>query len=182
MSSIKPLRKEETNPTNQAILGDLEKSLGFVPNLYATIANSDTGLAAYLAYQKSNGGGISAKEREAIHLVVSQVNGCRYCQSAHTMLGKMNGFSDEQILALRAGHSDNTKLDALVKFAKALVEQRGHVSEATREAFFAAGYSAGQLVDTILIVSGKIVANYLHNVAHFDIDFPVAPELSAVEA
>jgi uncharacterized peroxidase-related enzyme len=182
MSSIKPLRKEEATPSNQAILSDLEKSLGFVPHLYSTIANSDTGLAAYLGYQKQNGGGISAKEREAIQLVVSQVNGCRYCQSAHTMLGKMNGFSDEQILALRAGHSDDARLDALVKFAKELVEQRGHVGAATRDALFAAGYTAGQLVDIILIVSGKIVANYLHNVAQFAIDFPVAPELETVEA
>jgi hypothetical protein len=28
-----------------------------------------------------------------INLVTSQANGCRYCQAAHTVLGKMNGFS-----------------------------------------------------------------------------------------
>jgi AhpD family alkylhydroperoxidase len=32
---------------------------------------------------------------------VSQVNGCKYCQSAHTATGKMNGFTDDQIIELR---------------------------------------------------------------------------------
>ena len=73
------------------IFDTLNKALGFVPNLYATIAHSENGLAKYLAFQGAKTS-LTNKEKEAVNLVVSQVNGCIYCQSAHTVLGKMNGF------------------------------------------------------------------------------------------
>jgi len=37
---------------------------------------------------------LRSKEREMIKLVASQINGCRYCQSAHTAAAKMFGFTD----------------------------------------------------------------------------------------
>ncbi len=86
--------RDEVTPANQAIFDNLHKALGFVPNLYAAIAYSDNGLARYLAYQNAKTS-LSNKEKEAVNLIVSQVNACVYCQSAHTVIGKMNGFSDE---------------------------------------------------------------------------------------
>ena len=44
---------EQVSPTNQAIFDQLKKGLGFVPNLYATFAHSDTALATYLALQNA---------------------------------------------------------------------------------------------------------------------------------
>ena len=83
------------------------------------------------------------KEREAINLVVGQSNGCRYWQSAHTVLGGMNGFSPGQFINLRAGHRDDAKLNELVSFAKEVAETKGRVSEATRGLVFAAGCYQG---------------------------------------
>ena len=80
--------KEQVAPVNQEIFDNLNTTLGFVPNLYATIAYSDNGLAKYLAYQNAKTS-LSNKEKEAVNLIVSQVNGCIYCQSAHLVLGKM---------------------------------------------------------------------------------------------
>ncbi|WP_319480222.1 carboxymuconolactone decarboxylase family protein [uncultured Draconibacterium sp.] len=57
------------------------------------------------------------RKKKAVTLVVSQVNGCIYCLSAHTVLGKMNGFTDEQLLKIRNAKSENAKLNALVKLA-----------------------------------------------------------------
>jgi AhpD family alkylhydroperoxidase len=62
---------------------------------------------------------LRAKEREIVNLVVSQVNGCRYCQSAHTTLGKMHGLTEDQILEIRGGEASfNPKFDALAKISK----------------------------------------------------------------
>lgn len=87
-----PLR-EEVSENNQAIFDNLQKALGFVPNLYAYYAKNETALADYLTLQNRKST-LKTKEREVINLVVSQVNNCNYCLSAHTAIGKMNGFTD----------------------------------------------------------------------------------------
>ena len=168
--------RDQVSASSQAQFDNLQKGLGFVPNLYATIAYSEHGLEKYLAFQSAKTS-LSNKEKEAVNLVVSEANGCRYCLSAHTMLGGMNGFAAEEILNLRAGHSTDTKLDALVRLAQAVTETKGHVAPKILEAFFAAGYTKGHLVDVILQVSDKIAMNYLHNLTEVPIDFPVAAEL-----
>lgn len=169
--------REEVSESNQAIFDQLQKGLGFVPNLYAYYAKNETALADYLAFQNRKST-LKAKEREVINLVTSQINGCRYCQSAHTVLGKMNGFTEEQVLELRKGTSSfDPKLDALASFTKAVVEGKGKVSLEIKDKFFAAGYSESNLIDVIIVVGDKVISNYIHNLTEFAIDFPIAPEL-----
>ena len=96
--------REEVGAENKTIFDNLKSALGFVPNLYAVLAYSDTGLGRYLQFQNGKTS-LSNKEKEVINLVVSQVNGCRYCQSAHTVIAKMNGFTDQQILEIRSGEA-----------------------------------------------------------------------------
>ena len=164
----------EVSENNQQVFDSLQKGLGFVPNLYAYFAKSETALADYLAFQNRKST-LKAKEREVINLVVSQVNGCRYCQSAHTVLGKMNGFTDDQVIELRKGTASfDAKLDALVKFAKSVTENRGRATQESKDAFFAAGYTEANLVDVVIVVGDKIISNYIHNLTEFEIDFPVA--------
>lgn len=173
-----PLRGD-VSENNRALFDNLEKGLGFVPNLYAYFGKNDTALGDYLALQNRKST-LKTKEREVINLVTSQLNGCRYCQSAHTVLGKLNGFTDEQVLTLRGGSAPfDAKLDALVKLAGEVVETRGRVSQATRDAFFAAGYTEANFIDVVMVIGDKIISNYIHNFAGFAIDFPVAPELEA---
>lgn len=168
--------RDEVAPANQAIFDNLNKALGFVPNLYATMAYSDNGLGRYLAYQNAKTS-LSNREKEAVNLVVSQINGCVYCQSAHTVIGKMNGFSEEQVIDLRRGRSSDTKLHALVQLAASITKNKGRADNATVDAFFAAGYTDEHLVDTVLQVSDKIAMNYLHNLTQVPVDFPVATAL-----
>lgn len=165
--------REEVAPANQAIFDNLQKGLGFVPNLYATIGHSEHGLGRFLAYQNAKSS-LSNKEKEAINLVVSQINGCVYCQSAHTVLGKMNGFNEGQIINLRKGESDNAKLDALVKLAAEITTQKGNVNDEVLSNFYAQGYTDENLVDAVIQVSEKIAMNYLHNLTQIPVDFPQA--------
>jgi uncharacterized peroxidase-related enzyme len=170
-------QRSEVSDVNQQVFDKLQKSLGFVPNLYAYFAKSETALTDYLAFQyrKST---LRAKEREVINLIVSQVNGCRYCQSAHTVLGKMNGFTDEQVIELRRGAASfDIKLDALVKLTEGVTVNSGYVDEALLANFFAAGYTEVNLVDVIIVVGDKIISNYIHNLTGFEIDFPLADEI-----
>lgn len=174
--------REQVSPENQINFDNLKKALGMVPNLYATIALSTHGLSRYLAFQGAKTS-LSNREKEAVNLVVSQVNGCRYCQSAHTVLGELNGLSKEEILLIRAGSSTNNKLNALVVLAKSITEKKGRVKNQELEEFYAAGYNNENLVDLILQISDKIAMNYLHNLTEIPIDFPEAepiPETAVV--
>jgi AhpD family alkylhydroperoxidase len=170
---------EQVSPANQANFDALKKAIGMVPNLYATIAYSENGLSRYLAYQGAKTS-ISNKEKEAINLVVSEVNGCIYCESAHTVLGKMNGFPEEEILRIRGGEATDPKLNTLVVLVKDITKTKGHPSQTNLDAFFASGYNKGNLVDAILQISDKIAMNYLHNLTNIPVDFPIAQKLNAV--
>lgn len=169
--------KNEVSESNQAIFDSLEKALGFVPNLYAYYGKNETALADYLTLQNRKST-LKAKEREVINIITSQINGCRYCLSAHTVLGKMNGFTDEQVLELRKGNASfDSKLDALVKFTASVVSNKGNASQEAKDAFFSAGYTEANMIDVVIVVGDKIISNYIHNLTGFAIDFPIAPEL-----
>ena len=170
--------RDEVAPGNQAIFDNLSKALGFVPNLYATIAYSENGLGRYLAYQNAKTT-LSNKEKEAVNLVVSEVNNCLYCKSAHTVIGKMNGFTDEQLIDIRREKADNPKLNALVKLAASITRHRGNADEALVDDFYTQGYTNENLVDLILQVSDKTAMNYLHNLTKVPVDFPLARALEA---
>jgi AhpD family alkylhydroperoxidase len=164
-------------PANQAIFAQLEKGLGKVPNLYATLAWSEHALGSYLALQNAKSS-LKAKEREVINLVVSQVNDCAYCLAAHTVLGGMVGFTPEQILEIRRGAASfDRRLDALARLVKSAAERRGHAAPELVDAFFAVGYTEANLVDTVVVIGDKIITNYLHALTQVPVDFPAAPDL-----
>jgi len=171
--------REEVSSANQEIFDNLNGKLGFVPNLYAYYAKNETALGDFLSFsgRKST---LKAKEKEVINLVTSQINDCSYCLSAHTAIGKMNGFSDEEILELRTGNASfDSQLQALAQFTQEAVENRGSVSDSTKEAFFSAGYTEANLIDVSIAIGEKTISNFIHNLAQFEIDFPVAPALTA---
>jgi len=171
--------REEVSPANQSNFDNLTNALGFVPNLYATIAYSGNGLSRYLAFQNAKST-LSNKEKEAVNLIVSEVNGCLYCKSAHTVIGKMNGFSDEQLLDIRRGQSANPKLNALVRLAASITKNRGRADSDLVTDFFAHGYTNENLVDLVLQISDKTAMNYLHNLTQIPVDFPLASELDVL--
>ncbi|NVK66806.1 MAG: carboxymuconolactone decarboxylase family protein [Flavobacteriales bacterium] len=182
MNTFNVPTREEVSVNNQAIFDNLKSQVGFVPNLYATMAYSENALGEYLQFQGAKTS-LSNKEKEIVNLVVSEVNGCKYCLSAHTAIGKMNGFTEEQTLELRSGSASwDAKHDALVKLTKEVTANKGNVSSETLDAFFAASYDKGSLVDVIKQVGDKIIMNYLHNLTNIPIDFPEAKELSLANA
>lgn len=168
--------RDEVSPKNQDIFDNLQKAIGFVPNTFATIANSKNGLERYLAFENAKTS-LSNKEKEAVNLIISQVNNCIYCQSAHTVIGKMNGFSDEHVLEIRNGISSDAKIHALVQLAAEIAQTKGNANSDIVEAFFNQGYTKENLVDLILQIGDITVTNYLNNLTDIPVDFPLAPSL-----
>lgn len=179
MTTVTVPTYEQVSPTNQALFDKLKKAFGRVPNLFATFAHSETALETYLSLQNAKTS-LSPKAREVIYLVVSQVNDCAYCLAAHTAVGKMLGFTPEQILEIRrGGASFDPRLDALAKLVRNITLERGHPDPALVQAFFAAGWTEGNLVDALVAVGDKMISNFLHGATEIPVDFPKAPPLNA---
>ncbi len=182
MSTFNVPTREEVSTNNQAIFDKLENQLGFVPNLFATYAHSENALGNYLALSGAKTS-LNSKEKEVVNLAVSQVNNCEYCLAAHTAIGKLNGFNDDQIIELRGGQASfDTKLNTLAKLAKNITENRGRADQEVVTAFFEAGYSKENLIDTIVLVGDKTISNYINNTTQVPVDFPAAPALETATA
>ena len=180
MATFNVPTRDEVSASNQQIFDTLQKAVGFVPNLYATYAHSENALANYLNLSNAKTS-LSNKEKEVVNLIVSEVNNCAYCKSAHTAIAKMNGFTEDQILELRSGTASfNPKFDALVKLAQNITANRGAADQNVVDEYLAAGYTKENLIDTIVLIGDKTISNYLHRVTNVPIDFPVARELATV--
>lgn len=175
--SFKVPGHSDVSQANQEVFDHMLKTFGKIPNLYATFAWNDTALIDYLALQNRKST-LSAKEREIINLVVSQVNDCKYCVPAHTMLASMLGYNEQQILEIRRGNiSFDNKLDALSKFVKETTINRGRASDKALEQLLEAGYNNANLVDIIMTIGDKIISNYLHNTTSIPVDWPDVPKI-----
>ena len=165
----------------QPLLNAVQKQLGSVPNMFRLIANSPAALEGYLGLSGALAkGSLDARTRERIALAVAEVNGCRYCLSAHSYIGKnMAKLDDAEIAANRAGGSTDPRAGAAVRFAVKVVEQRGHVSDTDFDAVRTAGYSDAQIAEIVLHVALNTLTNYVNEVGGTDIDFPAVQPRAA---
>jgi uncharacterized peroxidase-related enzyme len=182
MKTLKPLSLEEANANSQAIFNNVKSKIGMLPNLYATMGTSDKLLGGFLAFTETlKRGELTGKEYEAVALATSQVNGCAYCLSAHTAIGKMNGFTEEETLELRDNSVADSKLNALVTLASELADRKGKASDDAINNFFEAGYNKAAFTEVIGIVSLTIITNTVYHNGGFEIDFPKAQNIEELQ-
>ena len=180
MSSIPtPATIADAPAASRPLLEAVNKQLGVVPNLFRLVSNSPAALEGYVGMFGALGkGALPAPTRERIALAVAEINGCDYCLSAHTYLGKNLAKLDEaEINANRRGRSHDDKADAAVRFAVKVVQTRGHIADSDLDAVKAAGYDDAQVIEIVQHVALNTWTNYINLVAKTDIDFPVV-ELS----
>ena len=176
-----PASIEASPAAAQPLLQAVKKQLGVVPNLFRLVGNSPAALEGYLGLNGAlSKGALEAPTRERIALAVAEINGCDYCLSAHSYLGKnLAKLSNTEIAANRDGGSTDPKADAAVRFAVKLVNARGHVSDADIKVVKDAGYSDAQVIEIVLHVALNTLTNYVNEVAKTEIDFPVVTAKAA---
>jgi uncharacterized peroxidase-related enzyme len=176
MSRIPTPATIDAAPTaSRPLLEGVKKQLGVVPNMYRLISNSPAALEGYLGLSGAlSKGRLPAPTRERIALAVAEENGCSYCLSAHSYLGKnLAKLDDAEITANRQGASHDPKADAAVRFATKLVQERGHVGEDDVRAVKAAGYDDAQVIEIVLHVALNTWTNFINVAGETEIDFPV---------
>ncbi|PTR01407.1 putative peroxidase-related enzyme [Mucilaginibacter yixingensis] len=171
--------REQVSAESQVIFDQFTKRLGKVPNLYATMGYSAAALKGFVDLDTALSHGVlSGKQREAIALIVSEINNCAYCLAGHTLAAMKNGFSKEDTLNIRRGHTADAKLNALIGLAKSITINKGHADEQALEDFYAAGFDDAAVMEVIGLVTVRIFTNYVYALTKIPVDFPAAEPLN----
>ncbi len=180
MERITPINLQAAEGRAKELLDAVKAKMGIVPNLTRSMAVSPSVLEAYLGFSGALSHGVlPLRVREQLALDVGEANHCDYCVSAHSASGKRVGLTDQDIINSRRGISADQKTDALLRFARTVVEKRGIVEDADFAAVREAGYGDAEIAEVVAHVALNIFTNYFNNVAGTIIDFPKAPPLSA---
>ncbi len=156
------------------LLDGVQAAIGVTPNLLRTFANSPAALQAYLGFSGAlKGGRLGAALGEQIALAVAGENGCEYCASAHTLMGRGAGVADAELTANLDGRSADPKVQAVIDFARAVVRTKGRVEDAQIESLRAHGLDDGDITEIVAHVAINFFTNTFNHVARTDIDFPV---------
>ena len=143
-------------------------------NIYTTLAHAPAALDALVAMGGALANSeLSPAQREVVQLAVASANNCAYCQAAHTVVGTMSGLTEAQAVGARTGTiDDDPKLDAIAKFALALHEKRGWVSDEDVAAFKSAGFTDTHLIETIAVYAQATFTNFFNHANETIVDFP----------
>lgn len=180
-----PATLDDAPAAAQPLLAGVHKQLGSVPNLFRIVSNSPAALEGYLSLSAALGKGrLDARTRARIAMTVAELNGCEYCLSAHTYLGKNAAKLDEaELTANREARSADPKAAVALELAAKLVRQRGHVTAEDLSAAKAAGYDDAQIVEIVLHVALNTLTNYVNTALATDVDYPkVTPYAQARRA
>ncbi len=157
----------------------LERNIGFIPNLAATIAGSPTALGGFVAMQSALRGTsrLTAVEREVVGLTVSYTNRSPYSMAAHSTFASGAGASRGVVEALRAGGAlPDARLQALGSFTTDLLETGGHLSGDRLAAFLDAGFTTENALEVITQVAYTTMANLVANLADTPVDPAFEPQ------
>lgn len=159
---------------SKALLEKSLSSIGMIPNLHAVMAEAPTTLDAYQKlHELVLATSFDNTEKTVVWQTINVEHACHYCVPAHSAISRSMQVSATVDNALRNKTTLPTeKLEALRNLTLAVIRQRGLVSEQTLQTFFNAGYQNQQLLEVILIVSQKIMSNYINHLAKTPIDTP----------
>lgn len=163
----------ETAPegSKETLSGALKQN-GFIPNLYATMAESPEVLKAYRQMADLfDATSLSPIEKNIVWLTVSYNNSCHYCMAIHSMVGKMHKLPDAMIESLRTNQPlTDTKLEAFRQFTALLVKKRGWATDEDIATFLAAGYTQKNVLELIVGIGQKTISNYVNHITHTPLD------------
>ena len=173
MSKVPLLQSADAPGRSREILDATEAKIGMVPNLYRALAASPAALQAYIQMAETLSAGVlPAKTRESLAVAIAEANGCEYCLSAHTAIGKMAGLNDESILEARAGRATDARLQAILDLARKMVTQHGQTISGDFETAKNAGVNDAEIAEIAAHVGLNTFSNYFNNLVETDIDFP----------
>ncbi|UGA53501.1 carboxymuconolactone decarboxylase family protein [Vibrio sp. VB16] len=167
------LHTVETAPeASKELLEGSIKAFGMLPGLHAVMAESPELLEGYQTLHKLfSDSSFNAEELTVVWQTINVEHECHYCVPAHTGIANMMNVDPALTEALRNRDKMTTeKLQVLHDTTLLMVRDRGVISNADIETFYAAGYGQRQLLEIVLGLSQKIMSNYTNHLANTPVD------------
>lgn len=140
-------------PETQKYFDVCQEKLGMIPNVLRAYAFDITKLNAFTALYNDlmlGPSGLSKLEREMIAVVVSSINKCFYCLTAHgaavRALSGNPALGEMMVMNWRVAGLD-ARQTAMLGFAEQITKASAEITEADREALRAAGFSDRDIWD-----------------------------------
>lgn len=180
MARFEQIDPEQATGKPKELLDEVEALFGSVPNGFKVLAASPRAFRGYLDFENAVADGVLSEQvRQQIAILVSNANECGYCLSAYTAAAGAAGVSEDDLVAARRGEASDAKSDAVLRFAKAVVDSRGDVPDEVLAEAREAALSDQELIEVVAIVALKTFTNYSNRLARPELDFPEV-EIEAV--
>lgn len=173
-----PLHDESSAPeAARDALASTHANFGMIPNLERVMASAPALLTAYsTGWDLFDTTSLTEIERQVVYQTANFENDCAYCVPWHSYLAKKAGMDPGDLEALRTGAQLPTgKLEALRRFTRQMIHNRGKVSPADLQAFFDSGYTERQALEVVLGLAVKTMSNFTNSIAATPLDREVQP-------
>jgi uncharacterized peroxidase-related enzyme len=177
LSPFKPHTVESAPLASRKLLSGLREQVGFVPNLAATLAESPALLEAFLSLRAiAASGSLDPVARETVAIAVAAETRCAYCVAAHSTFALKNGARAEVVEAARRGAAiDDPRLDALARFARAVVRRQGDGAARVQD-LVKAGFRPAQVFDILAVIAVPMLAGSAAHLADVALDPVFEPQ------
>lgn len=153
---LKP--SDDLSEATRAYFAKCEEKLGLVPNVLLSYAFDEKKLRAFTDMYNDlmlGDSGLSKLEREMIAVVVSSVNHCFYCLTAHgAAVRQLSGdpaFGEMMVMNYRVAEM-TPKQKSMLDFAVKLTETPDRIEEADRQGLRDAGFSDRDIWDIASVI------------------------------
>jgi len=155
----------------KTLFDQAERSLKHVPSMLRLMANSPPILEAYLHFNQAfHETKLSERLNILIAVTVAELSGCDYMLSRAMTLGRQRGVAEAALNEARLGEAAEASARAALRFAIAVVQERGRVHAATVDGLRQAGYDDQEIVEIIAAVGLNVFRNYFNLVAGTESD------------
>jgi uncharacterized peroxidase-related enzyme len=173
MPRLHPVDPATATGTTKELLDQIQAAFGMTPNMARVMAANPAVLEGWFGLSTTLAGTLDPRLNEQLAIAIAEANGCGYCLSAHTAVGRIVGLDARELEASRSADSADPRAAAALRFARDVHERRGHVSDADIARVRAAGYDDRDIAAIVGQVALNVLTNYFGIVAQPDIDFPV---------
>ena len=165
-----PIHDEETAPAASAGLLKIASAAGGqLPNFLGALSNSPAALKAFLRFRQELGKGeLPAATRARVGIAVTSHLGAE--RQDHERTARAAGLGLDEINRARRWTSADATEAALLKWLKPLATQRGELTDLLHEEVREAGWSDGQLLESIATVALETMTAHVTRAGDVPVD------------
>ena len=153
---------ETAKPEAKPFLDSSKQAFGFVPNVFAYMAESPVALKSYAAIDNNLKSSLFLNDELHIAmLVISINNGCKFCSTAHRLMALGAGVASDTVDSIyKSCRSPDEKYNSLISLINLLMSRKGQLDPHQVDEFIKLGFTQEKIIETITLIALKTISNY----------------------